>query len=224
MSCYVRRMYREDVDQVTEIDREAFPTQWPPPNYQSELKNHMAHVSVICDDEKPVDQQTVGQDVNTVREKSSGGLVAGLRRLFSRNRSSGNEPSPSTGHYIVGFVSSWIMADEAHITGIAVREAYRRQGIGEQLIISAVELAMAQKAGILTLEVRVSNTGAQALYSKYGFTQVGLRKAYYTDNREDAIIMSTDKLTSAPFQARYQQLKEAHSLRRANTDKTAPPK
>ncbi|MEK7354741.1 MAG: ribosomal protein S18-alanine N-acetyltransferase [Chloroflexota bacterium] len=219
MSCYVRQMCKEDVDQITEIDREAFPTQWPPPNYQSELKNHMAHLTVVCDGDKPVEQQTA----NTPPEKSSPGLAARLRRLFSRNSSLGNEASPSTRHYIVGFVASWIMADEAHITSIAVREAYRRQGLGEQLIISAIEMAMEQKASILTLEVRVSNTGAQALYSKYGFTQVGLRKAYYTDNREDAIIMSTDKITTAPFQARFQQLKAAYARRKAMTDKTSPP-
>ncbi len=220
MSCYVRRMCKDDIDQVTEIDREAFPTQWPPPNYQSELKNHMAHVSVVCDNEKPVERQTV----SAAPEKNATGLAARLRRWFSISRSSGNELSSSDGHHIVGFVSSWIMADEAHITGIAVRETYRRQGIGEQLIISAVELALEQKASILTLEVRVSNTGAQALYSKYGFTQVGLRKAYYTDNREDAIIMSTDKITSAPFQSRFQQLKDAHSRRKAITNKATPPR
>ena len=52
-TCYVRPMTKEDIAQVTEIDREAFPTQWPPPNYQNELRNHMAFLSVVCDGEKP---------------------------------------------------------------------------------------------------------------------------------------------------------------------------
>ena len=216
MSCYIRLMHKEDITQVTEIDREAFPTQWPPPNYQNELRNQMAHFIVVCDGEKPVE--------TTKSTSGKTGLISRLRRFFRLDRPSDEGQSESPGHYIVGFVGSWIMADEAHITSIAVREAYRRQGIGEQLIISAIEKAIENKADILTLEVRVSNTGAQALYTKYGFTQVGLRKGYYTDNREDAIIMSTDKIRSAPFQARFQQLKEAHSSRKALADKTTPTK
>lgn len=209
MPCYVRKMSKEDVTQVNDIDREAFPTQWPPPNYQSELRNQMAHFTVVCDDGKPA-QESSGE---TAPLKQSG-LASALRRLLTRRLSSDRRTSSSSGHYIVGFVGSWIMADEAHITSIAVREPYRRKGIGELLLISAVEVAMQQKADILTLEVRVSNTNAQSLYTKYGFTQVGLRKAYYTDNREDAFIMSTDKIASPSFQARFQKLKQAHSNRK----------
>jgi ribosomal-protein-alanine N-acetyltransferase len=220
LSCYVRQMLQADIAQVTEIDREAFPTQWPPPNYQNELRNQMAHFTVVCDEEKSSAQP----EVKTALQKNPTGLIAKLKRFFSRNRASGNKLSPSVGEYIVGFVGSWIMADEAHITSIAVREAYRRQGIGELLLISAIDLATELKASILTLEVRVSNTGAQQLYLKYGFTQVGLRKRYYTDNREDAIIMSTDKITSASFQARYQQLKQALYNRRAIVTKVAQAK
>ncbi|GAG07754.1 unnamed protein product, partial [marine sediment metagenome] len=54
------------------------------------------------------------------------------------------------------------------------------------------------------------NIAAQRLYSKYGFTQVGLRHGYYTDNREDGVLMSTENITLAPFQVRFQQLKQAH--------------
>ena len=219
MACYVRQMNKEDVDQVHEIDREAFPTQWPAPNYQSELRNQLAHFSVVCDEEKQVAQPGGA----TALEKTRGGLAAVLRRWFSGNRSSDYKPPSTAGHYIVGFVGSWIMSDEAHITTIAVREGYRRQGIGEMLLISAIELAMKLKADILTLEVRVSNTGAQSLYSKYGFTQVGLRRAYYTDNREDALIMSTDKIASPSFQARFQQLKQGYATK-ASATKATPPK
>ncbi|MBI2849649.1 MAG: ribosomal protein S18-alanine N-acetyltransferase [Chloroflexi bacterium] len=213
MAYYLRRMCKEDIEQVTDIDREAFPTQWPPPNYLNELRNQTAHYCVVCDEEK------IATTENSAPAK---GFISGLKRLFDRNRSSDQVP-PSNDEYIIGFIGCWIMADEAHITSIAVREAYRRQGIGEMLIISAVELAMKLKASILTLEVRVSNTGAQMLYSKYGFTQVGVRRGYYTDNREDALIMSTDKITSESFQARFQQLKEAYSKRRAITAKTILP-
>lgn len=201
----VRQMCKEDISQVTEIDREAFPTQWPPPNYSNELRNQTAHYCVVCDGDKSGNPP--------VTKANPSGLLSRLNRLF--NRPSGDEPS-TNGDYIVGFIGSWIMADEAHITSIAVRGTYRRRGIGEHLLITAIELAMELKASLLTLEVRVSNTGAQNLYNKYGFTQVGLRRGYYTDNREDAIVMSTDKIESAAFQARFQQLKEAHLKRRAD--------
>ena len=218
MPYYLRQMRKEDIEQVTEIDREAFPTQWPAANFNSEMRNQMAHFTVACDAEKSVSE--TGATASPRNNHS--GLIARLKQFFSGNHPSPNNLSSSDGHYIVGFIGSWIMADEAHITTIAVREAYRRQGIGELLLISAIELAMELKADIVTLEVRVSNTGAQKLYSKYGFTQVGLRKGYYTDNREDAIIMSTDKITSAPFQARFQQLKQALSNRTTIVAKAAP--
>lgn len=103
------------------------------------------------------------------------------------------------------------MADEAHITNIAVREIHRRQGIGELLLISIIDLATGLNAGKLTLEVRASNIAAQSLYYKYGFTQVGLRRGYYTNNKEDAILMSIEDITSASFQSRLNRLKKAHS-------------
>ena len=103
------------------------------------------------------------------------------------------------------------MADEAHITNIAMRESYRRRGVGELLLISIIDLSTELNARFITLEVRVSNTTAQSLYHKYGFNQAGLRRGYYTDDGEDAILMTTENITLAPFQAQFQQLKQAHS-------------
>ncbi len=207
MPHYVRMMRKEDVAQVTEIDREAFPTQWPPPNYQHELRNQLAHYIVTCDEEKLIGQP----EVKAHSEKSSTRLVSIMRRLFNHNRSFNNELPLSSRHYISGFAGFWVMADEAHISSIAVREAYRRQGIGELLLISVIGLATELNAHIIILEVRVSNTAAQSLYAKYGFTQVGIRRGYYIDNREDGIIMSTQDITLAAFQKHLQQLKQAHS-------------
>ncbi|MBA7589136.1 hypothetical protein ES708_31211 [subsurface metagenome] len=92
-----------------------------------------------------------------------------------------------------------------------MREHYRRQGIGELLLISIIDLAIELNASLITLEVRISNTVAQRLYYKYGFTQVGLRHGYYTNNREDAVLMSFENITSAPFQTQLNRLKQAHS-------------
>ncbi len=207
LPCYVRLMRREDITQVVEIDREAFPTEWPPPNFQHELQNRLAHYIVACDEEKLVEQPKA----RASSEKSLTGLASRLRQLLSRDHFSSSELSPLIGHYIIGFVGFWVMADEAHITSIAVRETCRRQGIGELLLISAIDLATELKASIVVLEVRASNTDAQSLYSRYGFTKVRVRPGYYTDNREDGVVMSTEDITSAPFQAHLQQLKQAHS-------------
>ncbi|MFC1932988.1 ribosomal protein S18-alanine N-acetyltransferase [Chloroflexota bacterium] len=203
MPYHVRLMGKEDVTQVTEVDREAFSTQWPPPNYQHELRSRLAHYIVAYDEEKTVEQP----EVKTSSEKGLTGWAFGLRRLFSRNRFFSSELPPPNRHYIIGFTGFWIMADEAHITSIAVREAYRRQGVGELLLISVIDLATELKARIITLEVRTSNSVAQSLYTKYGFTRVGMRRGYYADNREDGVFMSTEDINSPAFRARLQQLK-----------------
>ncbi len=208
MSYYVRLMRKEDIAQVNKIDREAFPTQWPPANYEHELQNRLAHYIVACDEERTVEKP----EAKASPEKGLLRLVSSVRQLFDHDFFS-NELPPSGKEYIVGFTGFWIMADEAHITNIAVRELHRRQGIGELLLISTIDLATELNAGIITLEVRASNTAAQSLYSKYGFAQVGVRRGYYTDNREDGILMSTESITSASFQARLQQLKQVHSTR-----------
>jgi len=93
------------------------------------------------------------------------------------------------------------MVDEAHITTIAVRTAYRGQGIGELLLVGLIEIAYSINSHWLTLEVRVTNTVAQNLYQKYGFRQVGVRPRYYSDNNEDAYVMWTDPLDSPGFHA-----------------------
>lgn len=93
------------------------------------------------------------------------------------------------GSRLVGYAGLWRIGDEGHITNVAVHPDFRRRGIGEALV--TVLLTHTIKNGILshTLEVRVSNAPAISLYSKFGFEVAGLRKNYYEDNGEDAIIM-----------------------------------
>ena len=90
---------------------------------------------------------------------------------------------------IVGYFGMWIILDEAHITNIAVSPKMRRQGIGEKMLRFAFEKARELGASKMTLEVRVSNHQAQNLYRKLGFVERGIRKGYYTDTNEDALIM-----------------------------------
>jgi ribosomal-protein-alanine N-acetyltransferase len=90
---------------------------------------------------------------------------------------------------IVGYGGMWMIVDEAHITNIAVRAPYRGRKLGERLLMRLQSAAVFLGAERITLEVRTSNIVAQRLYAKLGFIPAGLRKGYYTDNGEDAIIM-----------------------------------
>jgi ribosomal-protein-alanine N-acetyltransferase len=201
----VRTMEKGDLGQVTEIDREAFPTQWPPPNYRQELQNKMAHYIVVIDDSRTMTEDGVRPP------KKGFSLTAWLAPWLKPDYNHEEAPSSSTRQYIIGFAGIWMMTDEAHITNIAVSEAYRRLGIGELLLIAIIDLARQLKIASMTLEVRASNTAAQNLYSKYGFDQAGIRHGYYLDNKEDAILMSTEDINSTSFRGHIQQLRESLS-------------
>ncbi len=209
MSCRVRLMRQEDVAQVTEIDREAFATMWPPTDYRRELRNRLGHYLAAYDDEKTVEPP----EPKAVPEKGLSGLVFRLRSILGGDRFFSRELPPSGSQYIIGFAGFWIMAEEAHIVNVAVRQSYRRRGMGELLLIALIDLAVELNTRLMTLEVRASNTAARRLYGKYGFVEQGLRRGYYLDNREDAVIMSVENVISAVFQARLDQLKQAHSRR-----------
>ena len=90
---------------------------------------------------------------------------------------------------IVGYIGIWLIIDEGHITNVAVHSDYRGLKIGNELLKEMVKLCKQNKIVAMTLEVRRSNLVAQNLYKKYGFKMAGVRKEYYSDNREDAIIM-----------------------------------
>lgn len=90
---------------------------------------------------------------------------------------------------VVGFAGMWIIIDEAHITNIAVHPEYRGFGIGNMLMDSLLSICKLENVTAITLEVRVSNQRAINLYKKFGFVEEGIRKEYYEDNKDDALIM-----------------------------------
>jgi ribosomal-protein-alanine N-acetyltransferase len=110
---------------------------------------------------------------------------------------------------IVAYGGMWLMVDEAHITTFAVHPAWRRQGIGERLLLAFIDTAVARHAREATLEVRLSNIAARRLYEKYGFRPVGLRSRYYSDDGEDALIMTTEPLADGAFRERIARLRAA---------------
>ena len=106
------------------------------------------------------------------------------------------------GDRIVGFAGLWLMVDEAHVTTFGVHPDWRRQGIGRQLLLNLAELSLAIGARRMTLEVRPSNEPAQALYRSFGFEVSGRRPRYYTDNGEDALVMTTPALADEHMRSR----------------------
>mgnify|MGYP001818360383 CR=1 FL=1 len=104
------------------------------------------------------------------------------------------------GARVIAYAGIWLMVDEAHVTTFAVLPAYRRRGIGGLLLVELMELSADIGAVVCTLEVRLSNAAARKLYQEFGFKPVGVRPRYYTDNSEDALIMTTDRLSGLEMQ------------------------
>jgi ribosomal-protein-alanine N-acetyltransferase len=96
------------------------------------------------------------------------------------------------GGRIIGYGGIWIVLDEAHVTNVGIIPEYRGRGIGETLMRTLIEIAKSHGAKKMTLEVRKSNYIAQNLYSKLGFEPRGIRRGYYIDDKEDAVIMWKD--------------------------------
>ena len=181
----VEPMRLRDIKEVMEIEHDSFPSPWSASAYRHELlDNDLSYYFVV-------------------RQRRTEGAKSGLLARVRRSLGVGMRPP------VLGYGGFWLMAGEVHISTIAVQPDRRRRGIGELLLAAMLDRATELEADIATLEVRVSNVAAQNLYHKYGFRQVGRRRRYYRDSDEDALIMSTERLTSATFQSHFQQLKRA---------------
>ena len=113
------------------------------------------------------------------------------------------------GDEIVAYGGLWLMVDEAHVTTFAVHPGFRRRRIGERLLLALLDLSLDRHAREATLEVRLSNLAARRLYEKYGFRPVGIRPRYYSDNQEDALIMTTEPLATPAMRDRIARLRAA---------------
>ena len=208
MDVSLRRLRAEDIDQVIEIQREAFSPLWASTPFKRELNNRYASYLVAYRGSE-VRETAVPPNDDLPKNRSLWGRFALLTQAVLGRRSVPPEPDSN----VTGYVSVWYQGEEAHITEIAVREPLRGNGIGELLLIGSLRSAMEYGSQVMTLEVRVSNFIAQRLYEKYDFKLVGTRKAYYSDNREDAAIMTTSPILTDEYEQMFQDRQEAYRSR-----------
>ncbi len=203
---HIRPMASLDSRQLVEVERDAFPTLWPPTSFKRELNNKLAiYLTAVA-----LEDVSELEEVEPV-EPAAPGFLARLSAVLRRLLPVG--PEASNGDYLLGYIGLWQVVDDAHVVSIGVRTPFRRHGVGEALLIRAIETAMGWGSRYVTLEVRVSNRGAQSLYDKYGFKRAGVRKRYYLDNNEDAYIMTTESILSAEYKETFARLKGLHAQR-----------
>ncbi|GFP26598.1 [ribosomal protein S18]-alanine N-acetyltransferase [Candidatus Hakubella thermalkaliphila] len=138
-----------DLDQVTQIEKEIFPTPWTRRQFQFEIRNHYCHYFVA-----------------------------------------------KIGDVVIGYTGLVVVGSEGYITNLAVKAEHRRKGLGTRMILTIFRKALEAGVDIISLEVRKSNLIAQELYRQFEFHQGGVRRRYYVDNREDALVMSTGYITA----------------------------
>jgi [ribosomal protein S18]-alanine N-acetyltransferase len=225
-------MQQSDVTEVAEIERLCFSMPWPTSAYRRELKTPETNRYIVA---RFVEPSLVGGEPLTPYNitslthslvglsdagKSSDGtdhesrsLLTTLLPWLRKNGNGYNEPEAASRLPLIGYAGLWLMVDEAHVTTIGVNPEYRGQGVGELLFLGLVDIAREMKAERMTLEVRVSNASAQALYRKYGLEVAGMRKRYYSDNGEDAYIMWSEPIASPQFEERITQLRQELAAR-----------
>lgn len=115
------------------------------------------------------------------------------------------------GDAVVAYGGIWVILEDSHITTIAVDPLYRGKRLGEVMLLHLIDEAMGRGAAWMTLEVRESNTVAQQLYRKYGFTTVTMRRGYYSDDNESALVMWAGNLKSELYRNRLAVLRTRSS-------------
>ncbi|HZU05843.1 MAG TPA: ribosomal protein S18-alanine N-acetyltransferase [Chloroflexota bacterium] len=216
MRIVIEPMRAEHIPAITAIDRAVYPIPWPAHSYRSELHNPAAYYVVAC---------RVDADAHVEPAEVAAGSGApqrtGLLSRLSRFLRPGTTLTPAEEvelRRVVGYAGLWMMVNEAHITTIAVAPEYQGRGIGELLLLALIDHAIERGALCMTLEVRVSNHVAQSLYRKYTFRETGVRRRYYSDNGEDALIMTSEDLDSPHFQEVLARNRRALAERLARDD------
>ena len=194
----------EHISAVSAIEKLSFPQPWPQNAYRREInENRMAHYVVARRMGGPGADHASSAQVST--QPNQADLIGRLSRLLRPPEAPRSAQLEEELRSIVGYAGIWVMTDEAHITTIASHPRVRGQGVGEFLLVALVHRGIEIGARWMTLEVRASNSVAQNQYHKYTFKEMGVRRRYYSDNGEDALVMWTDALDSDSFQTTLEQ-------------------
>lgn len=170
----VQPMTLDDIAQVMEIEQVVFASPWSARAYRYEITKNDHSTMVVV------------RSVGTPKD-----LLGYLKRRLGLVT-----PLP-----VLGYAGFWLLVDETHICTIAVHPQWQGHGLGDLLLLSLLDESKKLGAIRSTLEVRVSNNTAIALYHKYGFEIVSRRKRYYIDNNEDAYLMTTPSFETSSYQA-----------------------
>jgi [ribosomal protein S18]-alanine N-acetyltransferase len=195
----VEPMRVEHIPAVSAIEKLSFPQPWPQNAYRREIQeNKMAHYIVA----RQLGANEEAAPVASPPPASQSGALIGRLSRFLRPPEPPRSPELEQElRSIVGYAGIWVMTDEAHVTTIASHPDVRGKGVGEFLLVALIHRGIEVGARWMTLEVRASNSVAQNLYRKYTFKEMGVRRRYYSDNGEDALVMWTDALDSESFMA-----------------------
>lgn len=120
---------------------------------------------------------------------------------------------------VVGYAGMMYLAGEGHVTNIAVDPDFHGRKVGTRLLLTIITEAIARECDVISLEVRISNRAAQAMYEKFGFSVVGRRKGYYIETNEDALIMTAESALSTDYRLRLGEIRaELDALAQENLD------
>jgi ribosomal-protein-alanine N-acetyltransferase len=197
-------MTQDDVPDVSRVERRCFSNPWPVSAYRRELQNPSQNYYVVLRDVPENGREHLQPSppaVETEQPDSAAGRQLPRRSLLPLSLGGRQDGNGADGAHVIGFGGMWFAFDEAHITTLGVDPEHRGRGLGEFLLLGLIDEAIARGANWLTLEVRVSNVSAQALYRKYQFSEQGTRRRYYSDNNEDAFIMWSPSLRDPEFRA-----------------------
>lgn len=198
----VEAMQVYHIPAVTMIEELSFSTTWPPSAYRREIERNQLAQYVVAKRTPaagPPRREGRFRVARAERPAENQGLLARVTSYFRGDSPAFSPDEADELESIVGFAGLWLMVDVAHITTIAVDPPYRGEGVGELLLLGLLDRAIDVDAGEATLECRVSNYVAQRLYRKYSFRNMGIRRHYYSDDGEDALIMTSESLQSRTF-------------------------
>lgn len=164
----IRPARPSDVDGMTALDALCFAAPWSRKSFESEVcENPLARYLVA---------ETIGEDADGPKTGEAAPLG---------NAAAGKDPTPR----LAGYAGLWAVGEEGHITNVAVHPDCRRRHLGRLLVAHLIAATFEEGLRDYTLEVRVGNLPAIRLYESFGFREAGIRKGYYEDNNEDAMIM-----------------------------------